>query len=77
MKEKVLKICEEICCTEISMKDSLITTGLVDSYRILEIVNCLEEEFNVVFSPKDITNLANFSCVEAIADCIQKYKRME
>ncbi len=76
MKEKVIKICEEICCTEITMNEQLILTGLVDSYRILEIVSCLEKEFNVVFSSEDITNLTNFSSVESIVNFIQKKKSL-
>lgn len=70
MKEKIENICEELCCKEVSMDEQLIVTGLLDSFKIMELICRLEEEFQITFLPEEISELSNFSCVNCIADII-------
>lgn len=70
MKEKIQNLCEELCCKEVSMDEQLIVTGLLDSFKIMELICRLEEEFQITFLPEEISELSNFSCVNCIADII-------
>lgn len=72
MKEKILMICKEICCDEISEDTQLITSGLFDSYMVMELIDGLENEFKITLIPEEIMNLDNFSCVNYIADFVDR-----
>lgn len=66
MKEKILKLCEELCCETLTPEEQLITTGLLNSYKIIELICSLEDGFHITFLPEEITKLDNFSCVDHI-----------
>ncbi|NBK94268.1 acyl carrier protein [bacterium 1XD21-13] len=70
MEKRVLEICEEICCQKISADEQLLEEGLLDSYRIMELVSELETEFKIVFMPKDLMELENFSSLKKIVKLI-------
>lgn len=66
MKERIRNICEELCCKDLFLDEELIETGLLDSFKLMELICSLEAEFQVVFQPEEISNLDNFSCVNSI-----------
>lgn len=70
MKERILEICRELCCREISAEEELIATGLLDSFRLMELICSLEEEFEIAFLPGEIMELDHFSCVNHMADFV-------
>lgn len=72
MKKRILEICKEICCQEISEDEQLLAGGLLDSYRIMELASELEMEFHIVLMPEDFMDLENFSCVKNIIRLIEK-----
>lgn len=63
MKEKILKICRDLCCKKIEENEELIVSGLLDSFKIMELICRIEEQFNIVFLPDEIMELENFSSV--------------
>lgn len=74
MREKILKICKDLCCKEVAADEQLIITGLLDSYKIMELICSLEGEFQIVFQPEEISELDNFSCVDRIVDIVNHKK---
>lgn len=70
MKEKILKICCELCHKELSDEEELIATGILDSFKIMELIAILEEEFNIMFSPEEIMELDYFSSVNHIVEIV-------
>lgn len=70
MKEKIMQICEELCCREIRKDEQLIETGVLDSYKIMELICSLEMEFHITLLQDDISDLSNFACVDSIAGLI-------
>lgn len=64
MREKIWKICETICCREITADEPLIITKILDSFKLMELICSLEEEFHIQFSPEEIMELDHFSCVD-------------
>ncbi len=72
MEEKIIKICEELCCKEIGTDERLIESGIMDSYKIMELICSLEMEFHITLSQKDISDLSNFACVNSISDLISR-----
>lgn len=70
MKERILEICEDLCCKELAADEQLIITGLLDSFKIMELICSLEEEFHIRFIPEEITNLDHFACVDSIVDLV-------
>lgn len=71
-KEKIQEICEELCCRKVLPEEQLIITGLLNSFKIMELVCSLEEEFQITFLPEEISDLDNLSCVDNIADFIKR-----
>lgn len=71
MKERVMELCKDLCCKEISEEEQLILSGLLDSYKIMELICSLEEEFHITFTPEEISNLDYFSCVKHIVELIK------
>ena len=71
MKETIFKICADLCGRELAPDEPLIVSGLLDSFGIMELVCTLEDEFQIDFLPKEITNLDNFSSVNSIMDLVK------
>lgn len=63
MENRILEICSELCCQELSQDEELIATDILDSFKIMELICRLEEEFDIVFLPEEIMDMDNFSCV--------------
>lgn len=72
MKKKIIEICEALCCKELALDEQLILTGVMDSFKIMELICALEEEFQITFLPEEITELDNFSCINQIVDIVDK-----
>lgn len=78
MEEKIRQICNELCCKEIPEDENLIASGLLDSFKIMELICSLEEEFHITFLPEEMQDLDNFSCLKCIWDIVkQKTKQTE
>ena len=71
-KQKVLEICEELCGRPISPTEELITTGMLNSFKIMELISVLEKEFQIIFLPEEIADLDNLSCIDNILSFIMK-----
>ena len=50
---------------------SLIASGLIDSFAVVEILDFLEKRFDIVFDPEDLTG-ENFDSIAAIAGLVRK-----
>lgn len=72
MQEKILEICRNLCCKEITADEQLLATGLLYSFKIMELLCTLEEEFSIVFEPKEITNMENFSSANNIIELVKR-----
>lgn len=72
MKEKILEMCRDLCCKELSVDEELIKSGLLDSFKLMELICSLEEEFHISFFPEEISNLDNFFCVNKIDNFIAR-----
>lgn len=72
MTEKVLKICEDLCCKKLSADEPLVITGLLDSFKIMELICRLEETFQIEFLPEEIADLDHLSCVDNMVAFIEK-----
>ena len=72
MEEMISKICEDLCCREILPDEELIATGVLDSFRIMELICDLEEKFQIVFLPEEISDLDNLSNVNNIVDFVKR-----
>lgn len=71
IEQKILKICENLCCKKLSIDEQLIVTGLLDSFKIMELICGMEEEFSITFQPEEMTELENFSCVNNIISMVR------
>lgn len=72
MDQKIVEICENLCCKKLLRNEQLIVSGIFDSYLIMELICALEEEFCIKFDTEEITNLDNFSCINSIVQIIRK-----
>lgn len=70
MKKRIIQICEDLCCKNIEKDEQLIETGILDSYKIMELISGLELEFHISLHKDDISDLNNFACVDNIVDLI-------
>lgn len=66
MEERVMEICEDLCCKELTTDEQLVVSGLLSSFKIMELICSLEEEYHIKFIPEEITNPDNFACVNSI-----------
>lgn len=70
MQEKMIEICQELCCKEVAADEELIVSGLLDSFKIMELICTLEEQFHIVFLPEEIMNLDNFSTINRMTEIV-------
>jgi acyl carrier protein len=54
----------------LTVDDSLLVGGLVDSLGIMQLINFIEENFNIRVPPKDVT-IENFRSIRVIAEYIE------
>lgn len=59
-------MCKYLCGREIGLNQELINSGLLNSFKIMELICQLEEEYNINFSADEIAEVENFSCVNNI-----------
>lgn len=72
IKNRVMVLCKDLCHKELSEDEQLIITGLLDSFKIMELICSLEEEFCITFLPEEISELDHFSCVNHITNIVEK-----
>ncbi len=72
MKETIQEMCKKLCCCEIAADEDLIASELLDSFKIMELICSLEDEFHIKFLPDEIQNLNNFSSVNSIFDIVKR-----
>lgn len=66
-----MKLCEELCCKQVGTEEQLIAEGMLDSFKLMELICSLEEEFGITFVPDEITELDNFSTINSIVEIIK------
>lgn len=71
MQERIMKLCEELCCKQVGTEEQLIAEGMLDSFKLMELICSLEEEFGITFVPDEITELDNFSTINSIVEIIK------
>jgi len=60
---------------QINVDDRLVTTGLLNSLKIVELVTWIEEEYGVHFSEIGF-NIYDFETILTIIDLIKKHQRL-
>lgn len=70
MRGEIAGLCRELCCQEVSAEEELIMSGLLDSFKIMELISSLEEKFHIVFNPEEIMDLDHFSTINHIAEIV-------
>ncbi len=72
MKEKVLEICQEYCDGKIANEnEDLFESGLLNSYRLLELLCELENAFSIEFLPEEMNDTEHFSTIVHMVDLIE------
>lgn len=71
IRDKIKNICEELCGREILPKEQLITTGVLDSFMLMELICSIEEEYQIKFLPEEITDLDHFSCLDSMVEIVK------
>lgn len=74
MKRKITEICEYLCCRKISADEHLLLSGLLDSFKLMELICSLEDEFQITFFPEEISEIDHFSCVDNIYKIVSDKK---
>ena len=74
MEVDIIKICEIIGLKNLSGDEQLITTGLLDSFLLMELICTLEEEDQIRFEPSEIADVDNFSSVKNIVRIVNQKK---
>lgn len=72
MEERIQIICENICDQDIQPDEQLIITKVLDSFKIMDLICSLEEEFHIQFRPEEIMELEHFSSVNRITDLVTR-----
>lgn len=72
IQQRVLNGRTEITVTS---QDDLLTSGIVDSIGIMQLISFVEKEFGVKVPPEDMT-LENFLSIDAIANYIERRKKV-
>ena len=56
---------------ELKADDNLLTTGLLDSLGVMQLINFIEEAFDVSVAPEDVT-IENFRTINVLADYVSQ-----
>ncbi len=70
MKDKVIRLIEQIIGGPMEREDELLETGILDSMQTMQLVTELEAEFGITFEADDLSNF-NFNSVDAICSLIE------
>lgn len=78
MEEKIVNMIHEINEEDTieNYDTELLTSGILDSLGIAQLVAALEEKFDMDIDPEDIVP-ENFHSVHAIADLVKKTKQAQ
>ena len=77
MTDRIQKICREVCGREVEKDELLLASGVLDSFKLMELICSLEDEFHILFEPEEIMELDHFSSVERMAESVgDKVKKM-
>ena len=71
MTNRIQKICQELCSREIPLDEPLIAEGILDSFKLMELICSLEDEFHILFEPEEIMDLDHFSTVKQMAETVR------
>lgn len=72
MEQRIVDICEKLCNKTLEWEEPLFSTGLLDSYLIMELIAMLEIEFQIMFDEKELQTLENFQCINNIIEIVRK-----
>jgi acyl carrier protein len=73
MNEKIISIFKQVFDANVNEQSSQHDVEKWDSLGHLNLIVALEEEFDIMFEPEDITKMTS---VRIIADTIAKYAKM-
>lgn len=68
-RNKIQKICEDLCEKQLAQDEMLLT--MMDSYKLMDMICRLEDEFRITFLPQEIADLDRFSCVDSIVELVE------
>ncbi len=69
IRNKIQHLCEEACGKQITPEEKLLS--MIDSYKLMDLICSLEDEFHITFLPKEIADLDHFSCMNSIAELVK------
>lgn len=73
LEETVCALLKKQCGERVPKDRELLTSGVIGSFQLLELICDLEETFAVQFRQEDLKEMSHFSSVNAIVDMIKKY----
>ena len=74
LEDKLLEyIKEEFSVSDIDWETGLVTTGVIDSFGILELISYIEQQYGFSIEEKDMI-IDNFQSVKAVANLIRRNK---
>ncbi|MCM1232263.1 MAG: phosphopantetheine-binding protein [Ruminococcus flavefaciens] len=77
MEEKIFDILKKIRPEfNFAGSDDFVEDGYLDSFDVIELISCIEEEFDVVINGLDILP-ENFKSLEAIVETIKRNGEVE
>ncbi len=69
IRNKIQQLCEETCGKQITPEEKLL--AMMDSYKLMDLICSLEDEFQITFLPKEIADLDHFSCMNSIVELVK------
>lgn len=72
MKKIVKSYIYRISNREVTDDEELIYSGILDSFNVLELIDYIEEYFNIQFKLEELKEISNFSSVNAICSILNK-----
>lgn len=75
IRNKIQQLCEELCGKHLTPEEKLLT--MLDSYKLMDLICSLEDEFQITFLPKEIADLDHFSCLNSIVELVESKDDLE
>lgn len=73
LESTVCELLKKQCGESVPGDKELLTSGVIGSYQLFELICDLEETFDIQFHQEDLKEIEHFSSVNAIMDIIKKY----
>ncbi|NKB48442.1 MAG: hypothetical protein GKS02_03645 [Alphaproteobacteria bacterium] len=76
IEQDIQQILDEVITTApvaIEADTDLFNSGIIDSFNMIEIIERLEERFDIAFAMEDLT-LQNFGTIAAISNIVRNYQ---